>query len=73
MQLRTIKQFLNLKIIVGSFLPEAQKRVLLGAHWDSRPMADYDPNPANRTNRLTELMTEQVVSVFCSKSQGNST
>jgi hypothetical protein len=37
------KTILKSKNIVGSFLPEAQKRVLLGAHWDSRPMADYDP------------------------------
>lgn len=33
--------------IIGSFSPEKGKRILLLAHWDSRPYADYDPNPAN--------------------------
>jgi hypothetical protein len=36
------------KNIIGSFFPEKQRRVLLAAHWDSRPFADNDPNPANR-------------------------
>lgn len=34
--------------IIGSFLPEARKRVLLCSHWDSRPWADADPDVANR-------------------------
>ena len=29
--------------------PEAEKRILLLAHWDCRPWADHDPNPENRT------------------------
>ncbi len=33
--------------IIGSFNPEARKRILLCAHWDSRPYADHDPDPAN--------------------------
>lgn len=33
--------------IIGSFSPEKEKRILLLAHWDSRPYADYDPDPAN--------------------------
>ncbi len=33
--------------IIGSFNPSATERVLLFAHWDSRPWADNDPNPAN--------------------------
>ncbi len=36
------------KNIIGIFNPEQKKRILLGAHWDSRPYADHDPNPANR-------------------------
>lgn len=36
------------KNIIGSFHPEHKSRILLGAHWDSRPYADHDPNPANR-------------------------
>lgn len=33
--------------IIGSFLPKKQKRILLMAHWDSRPFSDHDPNKAN--------------------------
>ena len=29
--------------------PEAEKRILLLAHWDSRPWADHDPDAAKRT------------------------
>ena len=35
------------KNIIASFYPEKQFRILLGAHWDSRPNADHDPDPAN--------------------------
>ena len=31
--------------IIGSYKPELKKRVLLCAHWDSRPWADADPAP----------------------------
>lgn len=31
--------------IIGSYQPENMKRVLLFAHWDTRPWADYDPDP----------------------------
>ena len=33
--------------IVGVFHPEAKKRIVLCAHWDSRPYADHDPDAAN--------------------------
>jgi hypothetical protein len=33
--------------IIGVFNPEQTKRVLLFAHWDSRPYSDHDPDPAN--------------------------
>ncbi len=33
--------------IIGSFFPKRQKRILLMAHWDSRPFSDHDPNKAN--------------------------
>ena len=33
---------LDLRNIVGSYKPEAQKRVLLAAHWDTRPFADKE-------------------------------
>jgi len=35
------------KNIIASFYPEKQFRILLGAHWDTRPNADHDPDPAN--------------------------
>lgn len=35
------------KNIVGVFHPEAKKRIVLCAHWDSRPYADHDPEEAN--------------------------
>jgi len=35
--------------IIGSYNPKAETRVLLFAHWDSRPWADHDPIPANRS------------------------
>ncbi len=37
---------LNIKNIIGVFQPENRRRVLLCAHWDSRPYADHDPDPA---------------------------
>lgn len=33
--------------IIAQFNPEAQQRVLVCAHWDSRPWADNDPDSAN--------------------------
>lgn len=38
---------LNCTNIIASFRPEATERVLLCAHWDSRPWADNDPDSAN--------------------------
>ena len=34
---------LNLKNIIGTFNPDKRKRILLGAHWDTRPFSDKDP------------------------------
>ena len=34
---------LEARNIIGSFDPENSKRVLLFAHWDSRPYSDHDP------------------------------
>ncbi len=34
--------------IIGSFSPEKEKRVLLFAHWDSRPFADEETDPEIR-------------------------
>jgi Zn-dependent M28 family amino/carboxypeptidase len=32
--------------IIASFNPEKEKRLLLMAHWDTRPYADYDEDPS---------------------------
>lgn len=34
--------------ITASFFPGNQRRILLCAHWDSRPYADHDPDPQAR-------------------------
>jgi len=33
--------------IIASYNPEAKERILICAHWDSRPWADNDPDEAN--------------------------
>jgi Zn-dependent M28 family amino/carboxypeptidase len=47
------KQLLQAKNIIASFDPENSRRILLCAHWDSRPFADYDPNPANHRKAIS--------------------
>lgn len=39
---------LHLRNIIGSYMPEKQKRVLLFAHWDSRPFADRESDSAKQ-------------------------
>ena len=39
---------LKLNNIIASFNPQAEKRILLCSHWDSRPYADHDPDISNR-------------------------
>lgn len=34
--------------LVASYKPEATKRILLAAHWDSRPISDKDPHQKNK-------------------------
>lgn len=34
--------------IVASFNPSSQRRILLCAHWDTRHIADHDPDPAQQ-------------------------
>ena len=40
---------LNAVNIIGRYNPGASNRLLLLAHWDTRPWADEDPDPAKRT------------------------
>jgi len=39
---------LPLANIIATFNPRGERHVLLCAHWDSRPIADRDPDPGNR-------------------------
>jgi len=39
---------LKLVNIIGNFNMGSKKRILLGAHYDTRPFADRDPDPSNR-------------------------
>ncbi len=39
---------LNARNVIAEFYPEKQSRVLLLAHWDCRPWADKDSDPAKR-------------------------
>ncbi len=41
-------QTYSLTNIIAQFQPKAEKQILLGAHWDTRPWADRDSNPARR-------------------------
>ena len=43
---------LPLSNIVATFNPAGTGHVLLAAHWDTRPTADRDPNPANRSRPI---------------------
>ncbi len=45
-------KILNGKNIIATFNPDARKRIFLCAHWDSRPYADHDPNPANHNKPI---------------------
>lgn len=41
-------EMLRLTNVIASFRPQAKERVLLVAHWDTRPRAEQDENPARR-------------------------
>ncbi len=38
---------LDIQNIIGVFNPDNRSRILLSAHWDTRPFADEDPDPEN--------------------------
>ncbi|MBP1654993.1 MAG: Peptidase family [Bacteroidetes bacterium] len=44
---------LQLTNIIASFRPESTARILLCAHWDTRPRADRDPDPKRRDEPIT--------------------
>ena len=46
-------QSIRAKNIIASFNSDNNQRILLCAHWDSRPFADYDDNPANHRTAIS--------------------
>lgn len=46
-------QSLHAKNIIASFDADRSQRILLCAHWDSRPFADNDPDPANHRKAIS--------------------
>ncbi len=44
----TLGRPLALTNVIGRYGPSSGRRVLLCAHWDTRPVADQDPDPARR-------------------------
>lgn len=38
--------------IIGRLNPSAERRILLLAHWDTRPTADNDPNPSRKSEPI---------------------
>lgn len=45
--IRFDKVVLKSRNIIASYNPDKSDRILILAHWDSRPFADNDPNPEN--------------------------
>lgn len=43
---------LHLTNIIASYKPDARARILLCAHWDSRPRAEYDENHSRRNEPI---------------------
>lgn len=46
---RSRKRLTNL---IGVWNPQKRRRVVIGAHYDTRPFPDQDPDPAKRRNRF---------------------
>lgn len=55
-QKTTVKTYngkpLQIKNIIGRFNPQNNQRILLFAHWDTRPFADYCPDPERRNEPI---------------------
>ncbi len=45
-------KILNAKNIIGQYNPELKNRIMLFAHWDSRPFADHDPDTSKRNEPI---------------------
>ncbi|TAK63550.1 MAG: M28 family peptidase [Bacteroidetes bacterium] len=45
-------EILAMTNVIGSFMPKSKSRILLLAHWDTRPRADQDKDPAKRNQPI---------------------
>src|SRR5690554_6551735 len=45
-------KILRSRNIIASFNPEAKKRIMLSAHWDTRPFADQETEPSLRDKAI---------------------
>lgn len=45
-------KILKARNIIASYQKEKKNRVLLFAHWDTRPFADHDPDPSNHRKAI---------------------
>ncbi|MEM6965273.1 MAG: M28 family peptidase [Bacteroidota bacterium] len=43
---------LNATNIIARYNPQVQERIILGAHWDTRPFADKDPDESRRADPI---------------------
>ncbi|MEL6632072.1 MAG: M28 family peptidase [Bacteroidota bacterium] len=43
---------LNIYNIIASYNPDRAKRIMLSAHWDTRPIADQDPDPTKQSQPI---------------------
>lgn len=44
--------YLKSRNIIASFNPENNNRIFFTSHWDSRPYADFDPDPSNHRKSI---------------------
>lgn len=51
-EFETEGQTLQMNNILAQFGPQRGETLLLAAHWDTRPIADHDPNPENRSKPI---------------------
>lgn len=51
-EFKTEGRTLQMNNILAQFGPQRGETLLLAAHWDTRPIADHDPNPENRSKPI---------------------
>jgi len=44
--------FFTLTNVIAGFNPGGENPLLIGAHWDTRPRADHDPDPSKRSSPI---------------------